>query len=270
MKKILLLGAIATSLSGCGSLSNNYLPDEVIVDNYGSIAYFNDKGQIELSLSDIKTLNADTELRKAFIAQAISSSDKKCSQHKATIISNSSAWNVGMGSLSMLLSGTAAVISHAQTAAELAAGATAVSGIQSLANEEIYANAMGTTIVRAIEVGRAKSLASISKKLLDDSVVPYTVQSALIDVQRYHSQCSLMAGLIEVTKALDQRKLSTNEIEFKQKRLEKDIETYTKEIVAKNNLFPPTDAVKIRQEAQLAELNAQLHKLMLQGVNSAN
>ncbi len=263
-----ILAFLTVTLIGCGSLSSTYLPDEVIVDNYGEIDYFNEEGQIEISVTDIKTLNADSESRKSFIAQAISSSDKKCSQHKATIISNSNAWNTGMGSLSMLLSASAAVINHAQTASELAAAATAVSGVQSLANQEIYANAMGTTIVRAIEVGRTKSLASINKKLLDDSTIDYTVQNALIDIQRYHSKCSLMAGLIEVTKALDQRKLSTNEIEFKQKRLEKSIETYTKEIKSKNAIFPPSSEITTRQEAQLAELNRMLHSLMLRGASS--
>lgn len=266
--KTLIFTLLTAALVGCGSISSTYLPDDVIVDNYGDIDYFNEDGQIELDVNGIKTLNGDDELRRAFIAQAISSSDKKCTQHKATIISNSSSWNVGMGSLSMLLSGSAAVISHAQTASELAAAATAVSGIQSLANEEIYANAMGTTIVRAIEISRTKELAAINQKLLEDSTIGYSVQNALIDIQRYHSQCSLMAGLVEVTKALDQRRLSTNEIAFKQKRLENNIATFTKEIKAKNLLFTPTKEIQALQESQLAELNAQLLRLMLLGVSS--
>jgi hypothetical protein len=41
----------------------------------------------------------------------------------------------------------------------------------------------------------------------------YSMSVALIDIQAYHNSCSLMAGLVEVTKAFDNRKPSRNELE---------------------------------------------------------
>ncbi|MCT8987651.1 hypothetical protein [Shewanella phaeophyticola] len=270
MRKILFI-MIIYLIQGCGSLANTYLPDAVMADNDEDIPYFNDNSEIILSVNDIATLNSNSAKRKAFIAQAILSSDKKCIQHQANIISNANSWNVGMGSLSMLLTGTAAVISHAQTAAELAAAATAVTGIQSMANEEIYANAMGTAIIRAIDVSRAKSLAIIDQKILTestDSAKVYTTENALVDIQRYHSQCSLMAGLVEITKALEQRKLSTHEVLLKKKQLEANINAYTAQLVAQNNAFTPTQADTDKQKKDLSEMNERLKALVLQSVES--
>lgn len=263
-------------IQGCGTLAKTYLPDQLIADNdYGTekqpIPYFNSNSEIILSINDITTLNSDSAKRKAFIAQAILSSDKKCIQHQANIISNANSWNVGMGSLSMLLTGTAAVMSHAQTAAELAAAATAVTGIQSMANEEVYANAMGTAIIRAMDVSRAKSLAIIEQKILTettDSEKIYTTENALVDIQRYHSQCSLMAGLVEITKALEQRKLSTQEVLLKKKQLEANIDSFTAKLANQNKNFAPSQADTDNQRKTLFEMNERLKALILQSVES--
>jgi hypothetical protein len=274
MNKLLFI-IIVTLVQGCGTLAKTYLPDQLIADNdYGTetqpIPYFNQEGEIKLTTQDIINLNANKEQRKAFIAQAILSSDNKCTQHQATIISNGNAWNVSMGSLSMLLTGTAAVISHAQTAAELAAGATAVTGIQSIANEEIYANAMSTAIVRAMDVSRTKSLAVINQKMLeeDDDEKFYSLENALVDIQRYHSQCSFMAGLVEITKALEQRKLSSQELLYKQKQLESNIASFNASISAQEQTLEISPKVRGEHLEALAEMNKRLKSLILESVDS--
>ncbi|PKH33668.1 hypothetical protein [Shewanella sp. ALD9] len=274
MNKLLFI-IIVTLIQGCGTLAKTYLPDQLIADNdYGTeaqpIPYFNPEGEIKLTTQDIINLNANKEQRKAFIAQAILSSDNKCTQHQATIISNGNAWNVSMGSLSMLLTGTAAVISHAQTAAELAAGATAVTGIQSIANEEIYANAMSTAIVRAMDVSRTKSRAVINQKILeeDDDEKFYSLENALVDIQRYHSQCSFMAGLVEITKALEQRKLSSQELLYKQKQLESNIASFNASISAQEQTLEISPKVRGEHLEALAEMNKRLKSLILESVDS--
>lgn len=275
MNKLLFI-IIVTLIQGCGTLAKTYLPDQLIADNdYATeaqpIPYFNPEGEITLTTQDIINLNANKEQRKAFIAQAILSSDNKCTQHQATIISNGNAWNVSMGSLSMLLTGTAAVISHAQTAAELAAGATAVTGIQSIANEEIYANAMSTAIVRAMDVSRTKSRAVINQKILeedDDDEKFYSLENALVDIQRYHSQCSFMAGLVEITKALEQRKLSSQELLYKQKQLESNIASFNASISAQEQTLEISPKVRGEHLEALAEMNKRLKSLILESVDS--
>lgn len=159
--------------------------------------------------------------RDKFISTAVVLSDEKCALHKAAILANTSVWNVGTGASSILFAGTASVLSHAKTVADLSAAAAATSGIQSLVNKEVYADAMGTTIIRAIEVARAKKRAPIISGLGDKD---YSAYKALVDLRAYHDACSLMAGLTEVTKALDNREPSQNELQTSKKQLQRALE----------------------------------------------
>lgn len=237
-------------LTGCGTISKNYIPDEIMTQSTTSTNYIDNKGIIDLSKINASDLDGTTNQsnRNDFIAKAISLSDRKCNIHKATIIANSHTWNVATGSASILLAGASSVINHAKTAAELAAGAAASTGIQSLVNKEVYADALGTTIIRSIEIGRAKKRAALESGLAN---VDYTLSRALVDLQAYHDACSLMSGLIEVTKAFENRKPSRNE-------LERDI-TILKEAITNADKFygsttttEKTDALK-RYRQELAE-----------------
>lgn len=210
MKKPIFL-LLSIMLSGCSSLAKNYLPDEIVTQSSVSGSYLTEDGLIDLSkitLSDFEG-SSNKSKRNEIIAKAISLSDQKCTLHKAGILSNSNAWNVGAGTSAILFAGTASVIPHAQTAADLAAAAAAMTGIQSLVNKEVYADALGTTILRSIDVGRIKKKAVLESGMNSGD---YSMSIALIDIQAYHDSCSLMAGLVEVTKAFDNRKPSRNEL----------------------------------------------------------
>lgn len=196
-------------VSGCEMLAKNYLPDEIMTQSKAE--FINEDGIIDLSKLD-STHYSEKEKRNEVIAKAISLSDQKCTLHKAGIISNSNAWNVGTGTASILFAGTASVISHAQTASELAAAAAATTGVQSLVNKEVYADALGTTILRSIDISREKRKAVIEQGITKSND-EYPMSTALIDLQAYHDSCSLMAGLVEVTKAFDNRRPSRIELD---------------------------------------------------------
>ncbi|WP_045380717.1 hypothetical protein [Vibrio campbellii] len=204
-----IMSFIAVLLSGCETLAESYLPDKIMTQSEAN--FINQDGIIDLS-SLKKTHYTDRIARNEVIAKAISLSDQKCTLHKAGIMSNSHAWNVGTGSASILFAGTASVISHTQTASELAAAAAAITGIQSLVNKEVYSDALGTTILRSIDIGREKRKAVLEQGMTKPST-DYSMATALIDIQAYHDSCSLMAGLVEVTKAFDNRRPSKIELD---------------------------------------------------------
>jgi hypothetical protein len=258
MRNFIFIGLLALLFSGCSeNIAKVYLPDYIMNQPYDESqydknkSYINKAGEIDLGkikMDDYKDINK----RNEFIAKAISLSDRKCAIHKAAILGNSHVWNIGAGSTAMLFSGAAAVVNHAQTAAELAAAATGMSGIHSLVNEEIYANKLGTSILRAIDVARAKRKAPLELGMRDSS---YSLPIALIDLQAYHESCSLMIGLVELTKALDNRQLSRDELERDIKTLKKEID----EINSSKSIDPSKkEIIKNRYVETLQEKTLQL------------
>ncbi|EOW9393383.1 hypothetical protein ACOBWL_003439 [Vibrio cholerae] len=236
--KYYILAVVVLNFMGCSNLAKNYTLDAVLTQTASTESYITDDGSIDLSKVELSKFDGSSNQsnRNHLIAKAISLSDEKCEIHKAGIISNANAWNVGSGTAAILFAGTASVISHAQTAAELAAAAAATSGIQSLVNKEIYADMLGTTILRSIEVVREKKRAVLDAGMKDPD---YSVSLAIIDIQNYHNSCSLMAGLVEVTKAFENRKPSRNE-------LVRDIAIIKDEIQNAQTTFKDVDP-KVRQ-----------------------
>lgn len=220
---------------GCSRVTRTYLAEDVFVQPTDSGKdYFTDDEKIDLS--KVKAADYDgasnTAKRNILISDMIALSNKKCTWHKATVMANANVWNIATGTATILFAGAASVLESAQTASEFAAAAAATSGIRSLANQEIYADALTTTILRAIDVHRAKKYAVISAGLSDNM---YTIASAVRDVQAYHDACSLMAGLVEVTSALDNRKKSRSEVT-------RDIVSLEKAIKDADQLFGAADS----------------------------
>lgn len=213
MLKNLVVITFTLLITGCSSLAKNYLPDEIMIHGEGALApYINKDNEINLSKINSSTLEGPSNLKKRnnVISKMISLSNQKCVLHKAGILSNSTAWNVGTGGASLLFAGAAAIATSVNAASNLGAAAAATLGIKSLVNEEVYVDAMATTLLRAIDVQRVKAKAPIEKGMLSEN---YPFSQAVIDIQNYHHACSLMAGLVEITKALDNRKPSRQELQ---------------------------------------------------------
>jgi hypothetical protein len=153
----------------------------------------------------------DKAKRNELINELITISDRVCSRHQAAILANVNAWNIVTGTTTNLLSALGTVIGGEVTKASLAAAATFSSSTRSLVNEEVYVETLGAAIVRAISVAREKYYAEIENGMMKE-LTDYTVSKGLRDVQEYHRRCSFYYGLLEISKSLEQRKKSKQEI----------------------------------------------------------
>ena len=208
--KILFLLPISISLLGCSSISGFYEADPLFrqqSDLLNDEEYIVDLNKLQARVNSATTEN----LRNDLIEDLLTISDSSCARHQASVIAGLNTWNVTTGSLSSLLSAIGTVTGGETTKAALAAGAGFVNSSRSLVNEEVYAKAIGTTIVRATMAAREKQNAEISTGM-NKPLADYPVKEALRDVYNYQNKCSFYYGLVEITKAIEQRKRSKPEI----------------------------------------------------------
>lgn len=218
MNKLTTIALLAFSLSGCGTVAEYYRVDPIMKRNTSNSAttyYSKDGNSIDVTGTPFNT-NIDSittkDGRNKFIRELMSVSDDVCELHKAGIISNSNTWNISSGTISNVLSGLGSVVGGDATKSALAAGAALSNSTRSLVNQEIYANSLATTIVRAIELKIKEAGSVIEQAMATKDIADYPTWSAVYDVDEYHRRCSFIAGLIEVTKALDTRKESRSQL----------------------------------------------------------
>ncbi|MEX1222228.1 MAG: hypothetical protein WEA82_08965 [Idiomarina sp.] len=201
---------IAVVISGCSSLAGYYEADPLF--NQQSDLLKDDEDIVDVFKLQNRVTEATTkDLRNELIQDLLTISDRSCARHQASIIAGLNTWNVATGSVSNLLSAVATVAGGESAKAALSAGAGFTNSSRSLVNEEVYAKAIGTTIVRATMVAREKQAAVISKGM--QSPLPeYSVKEGLRDVYNYQNKCSFYYGLVEITMAIEQRKRSRPEL----------------------------------------------------------
>jgi hypothetical protein len=221
--RIALVGLSTPLLFGCGMLAKNYLPDELMTSKVdkSAAAYVTDDGKVDLSQVDLAAYDTDAKARARFVATLVTMSDRKCEAHKATIMSNANNWNVATGTATILFAGYASVASSAHAAANAAAAAAATTGIQGQFNQEVYQGKLSTAILRAIDVARTKAYAKVNAGL---GTTSYPTVQLVGDISQYHASCSLMAGVTELTSAIDNRRKSRAEIDANIVRLTAEID----------------------------------------------
>ncbi|MDP3310555.1 MAG: hypothetical protein Q8S56_06265 [Polaromonas sp.] len=219
--RIALVGLTTPLLFGCGMLAKNYLPDELLTNVDKSTASFTTDGKVDLSKVDLAAYDTDAKGRARFVATLVTMSDRKCEVHKATIMSNANNWNVASGTATILFAGYASVASSAHAAANAAAAAAATTGIQGQFNQEVYQGKLSTAILRAIDVARTKAYAKVTTGL---GTAGYPTVQLVGDISQYHTSCSLMAGVTELTSAIDNRRKSRAEIDANIIRLTAEID----------------------------------------------
>lgn len=227
--KTLIMVAVMLILSGCAKAAKYYRVNPVFtpVDlnasepattNDSYIKRNKDTGEVYVQTTghlfkDALKNATDKPSKEALAFQLMSISDESCEQHKSLIIANSNTWNIGTGTVTNVLAGLGTVVGGESAKAALSAGAALSNSSRSLVNEELYANALATTILRAIDLKRNDVKKQIYVGLKDDeSAKAYSIHKLLYDIDYYHQQCSFMVGMVEVTKALDNRKPTQTEI----------------------------------------------------------
>jgi hypothetical protein len=241
--RTLLICSSSALLLGCGNLARNYVPSELMTASVDKSAapYVTEGERVDLSKVDLSLLDGEAKKveRVRFIATLTTLSDKKCEAHKATIMSNANNWNVATGVATILFAGYASIANSATAAANSAAAAAATTGIQGQVNQEVYQGKLSTAILRAIDAARAKTYARVSQGL---EKTDYPTVQLVSDVNRYHASCSLMAGVTELTNAIENRKKSRAEIEGNIARLTTEL--------GNTRLYDATNLNALRAERQ--------------------
>lgn len=213
---LLLAGLVCFLMAGCSTMAGNYEANPIIMDQ-STLLKHSAKGTTE-DVVDNETLVGEiraattVKLRNKLMMDLISISDRVCSRHQAGIISNANSWNIITGTAVNVFSGLGTVVNGLGSKTALAAGSAVSSSTRSLVNEELYAKMLASTIVRGINTSREKTYAELKlgmKKTLDE----YPASEAVRDIAEYHRRCSFYMGMLEVTKAMEQRKKSKPEIE---------------------------------------------------------
>lgn len=208
--KILMVTTLLFILAGCSSISGYYEADPLFKQQ--SDLLNNEEDIVDVTKLQARVAAATTiDLRNDLIEDLLTISDRSCARHQASVIAGLNTWNVTTGTLSSLLSALGTVTGGETAKAALSAAAGFTNSTRSLVNEEVYAKAIGTTIVRATMAAREKQMAEISQGMRK-TVSQYSIKSGLRDVYNYQNKCSFYYGLVEITKAIDQRKRSRPEI----------------------------------------------------------
>ncbi|MFT6389443.1 MAG: hypothetical protein ACJAUP_002835 [Cellvibrionaceae bacterium] len=207
----LLLTLFVVFVSGCSSIAGYYEADPLFKQQSDLLKV--DEDIVDISKLQTRVTAATDKLkRNNLFEDLITISDRSCARHQAAILAGLNTWNVATGTLSTLFSAVGTVVGGESAKAALAAGAAFTNSTRSLVNEEVYAKSIGTTIVRATISAREKQFAVISKGMRED-LASYSVKTGLRDIYNYQNRCSFYYGLLEVTKALDERKRSKSEVE---------------------------------------------------------
>lgn len=133
-------------------------------------------------------------LRNAALATLIGVSDHACNEHLKSIYGRESGWNVALGSLATLFSGTASVVGSTAAKSNYAAASTFFGAERSLANEVVYKNQLVPAIhYKIVEKRQERRTALFLRFPVADTDYPF--RAAIADAIQYHYTCSFMEGL---------------------------------------------------------------------------
>ena len=212
--KYIILVSVCIFSTACSIIPDSYQAN--VLFNQGSDLLDNSDKKIDVvdqkALEDRVSAVNNYLTRNQLIDELLSISDRSCSRHHALIMANANSWNVSTGTLSTFLSVVGTVTGGETTKAALSAGAAFTNSTRSLVNEEIYAQAIGSTIVRASMSAREKQLAEIEVGMREQDIQVYSIQQGLRDVYNYHDRCSFYYGILEITQAIENRKRTSSEI----------------------------------------------------------
>lgn len=138
--------------------------------------------------------SACVKLRNSAVATLVAASDEGCYTHLRSMYGNEAAWNLTLGSLTTLLTGSAAVVGSMTAKTNLAAAGAFFSSERALGNEVVYKNQIVPAIHQKIlEKRRAEYDKILTHFSETETQLPF--RAAMLSVIRYHNMCSFMEGL---------------------------------------------------------------------------
>lgn len=157
----------------------------------------------EKDLGTPPTFTKRESARNALIGASLHFADIAISNHLANIKSTEVDINLLLGGATAGLTGGASVAA-AGAAKALSAAATGTNAFKSIFNETTYRNALGETLISAIDADLISKKHDILEKLLYSCIDSYPVEIALDDVQNYKDSGAFYNGLALVRKAAEQ------------------------------------------------------------------
>jgi hypothetical protein len=149
------------------------------------------------------TLGKQEQARNQLIGASLRLADAAVSNHLASAKATENNMNLLLGAATAGLTGGATVAGTEVGAKVLSAAASGTNAARSIFNESVYRNALGETLVGAIESDREARRKIITDRLTE-CVSTYPVEIALADIQKYLEAGSFYHGLALIREAAEQ------------------------------------------------------------------
>ena len=224
---IILVISISTLLTGCRSGGGLHKTDSMFQMDSNLLVEKSNRVDMEKLKSKIVSINNANLVEKKLkrnnlLNELIMISNEQCNIHKGSIFRNQATWNIGIDTVTNVLSVLGTVANGEAIKANLAAGASFVGSTKNLVSQEIYMKQLSQTVIMALDNARAVYGEKISLGM-SKPYVDYPVYAALTDIQEYHRRCSFYYGLVEISKALSNKKPTTKELTLKIDQLDNEI-----------------------------------------------
>ncbi|MTJ82834.1 MAG: hypothetical protein F8N37_17745 [Telmatospirillum sp.] len=153
------------------------------------------------------------DCRNFLVGVWIAESNKKCNDYLVTLTQDTSSWNLGLGWSSVLLSGLSTVFAKTETVKPLAGLGGAFAAGKTEYDADVLAKSTVGAIVLAIGAKREQDLQVIMQNMgslqtdgtyLVTTLERYPVSLAGAQVEQYHQDCSLNAGLAQLAQTAAQ------------------------------------------------------------------
>lgn len=225
MRILIPLFALAISFTGCSSLRKasdsmgKWSADELtpgLAEPVDIISLLT-KGQVSSPENPasfnaafdaaIVTFNANEPATQKLLRNQIQdrlkvSADQLCDEYKANVIRKQARGNFWLGTTSLFLGTTGALVKGIDAARSLSGSAAFFTGIRSEYNQDFYLDQTIAVISKAIDKRQIELYQSF-KPSRDLEVSDYTVIRAINDISNYHAACSLHSAISFTDKAVE-------------------------------------------------------------------
>jgi hypothetical protein len=214
MKKLVLSAVgiliVIGGFGGCGKLTDSYYIDPLTEGNLSKVIELKNKLDdcgITTDACKNHTCNNYSKCigeRNAALSTLIMTSDEMCMAHIAGILGNEATANLSFGSLTTFLAGASTVSTVTTSKSILSGLATFSSAERSLMNDVVYKSMIAPVITRKISDHRLEKRRSLIKRMQDENLTTFSLDSGLMDVIDYHNSCSFIFGLEKALKEGEQ------------------------------------------------------------------
>ncbi|MDJ0942440.1 MAG: hypothetical protein QNJ30_03195 [Kiloniellales bacterium] len=228
-------------VSGCSLVNSNKLMRADAYVTQGSAQIKDGKVKDPINLDSFKFNVGDTEsaYSKASKAQngvdrnrlqsfLLRLSDVNCARYVDDMYARVAARKVVLKSITLLSGSAAAVVSGELAKSVLGAVSAVATGTDAILDAEILQNQVITLVATQINAQRASIAAEIRRKREEadqqgnQSLVTYSLEGAIHDVDRYHQACGFLPAIVELTKESQRVRVTKASLDAERGKLMKE------------------------------------------------